>query len=62
LPFEALKKLWSGFRESSHDFRASTEIAPQLETDKLSKALNGREKGEGNGRVNPRVNFVTVLG
>ncbi len=52
MPFEALNKLWSGVRESNHDFRASTEIFPQLDTDKLIQTLDVREKGEGNGKAN----------
>jgi len=52
VPFEALNKLWSGVRESSHDFRASTEIFPQIDRDKLVQTLNVLEKGEANGRAN----------
>ncbi len=52
MPFEALNKLWTSVRESSHDFRASTEIFPSLDTDKLVQTLEVREKGTENGRAN----------
>ncbi|TBB57032.1 hypothetical protein ELH42_37800 [Rhizobium ruizarguesonis] len=47
--FEALNKLWNNVRESSHDFRASTEIFPALDTEKLAQTLEVREKGAENG-------------
>jgi hypothetical protein len=52
LPFEALNKLWTSVRESSHDFRASTEIFASLDTDKLVQTLEVREKGAENGKAN----------
>ncbi|MFC5757951.1 hypothetical protein [Rhizobium sp. GCM10022189] len=50
--FEALNKLWNNVRESSHDFRASTEIFPALDMEKLAQTLEVREKGAENGASN----------
>ena len=43
--FEALNKLWENVRESSHDFRASTEVFPTIDTEKMSVTLDLRAKG-----------------
>ncbi|TBF26332.1 hypothetical protein ELG88_28525 (plasmid) [Rhizobium leguminosarum] len=50
--FEALNRLWEGVRESSHDFRASTDIFPSLDIDKTSSTLDLRAKGAENGKLN----------
>lgn len=47
--FEALNKLWENVRESNHDFRASTEVFPAIDTEKMSATLDIRAKGAENG-------------
>ncbi|MDE1994830.1 MAG: hypothetical protein KGI75_20175 [Rhizobiaceae bacterium] len=50
--FEALNRLWETVHETSHDFRASTDVFPIVDTEKLSVSLNLREKGGASGRSN----------
>ncbi|MGO6982524.1 hypothetical protein [Rhizobium leguminosarum] len=50
--FEALNRLWESVRESSHDFRASTDIFPVIDIEKMSSTLELREKGAENGKLN----------
>lgn len=50
--FEALNRLWTTVRESSHDFRASTDIFPVFDTQKVSESLDLAGKGRKNGGEN----------
>ncbi|MFT4183184.1 MAG: hypothetical protein QM636_14850 [Rhizobium sp.] len=50
--FEALNRLWETARETSHDFRASTDVFPVVDVEKLSTTLGLREKGAAAGRAN----------
>ena len=50
--FEALNNLWETVRESSHDFRASTEVFPAIDTEKMSVTLDLRAKGAEAGLAN----------
>jgi hypothetical protein len=52
LRFEALNRLWDKVRDTSHDFRASTEVFPSIDSDKLAETMEVREKGAANGRLN----------
>ncbi len=47
--FEALNKLWEKVSESSHDFRASTQIFPSLDTDRIARDLSLKKLGEERG-------------
>ncbi|NTG48744.1 hypothetical protein G6M04_15275 [Agrobacterium rhizogenes] len=50
--FEALNRLWETVRETSHDFRASTDVFPVVDVEKLSTTLSLKEKGATTGRLN----------
>ncbi|TCP80829.1 hypothetical protein C8J31_11470 [Rhizobium sp. PP-CC-2G-626] len=50
--FEALNRLWSKVRETNHDFRASTDIFPLLDTEKLGRTLELSELGDAGGKSN----------
>jgi len=52
LRFEALNRLWESVRETSHDFRASTDVFPVVDIDKLGSTLDLKEKGAAAGRLN----------
>jgi hypothetical protein len=52
LRFEALNRLWDSVRETSHDFRASTDVFPLVDIEKLSATLDLKEKGAAAGRQN----------
>ncbi len=43
--FEALNKLWETVRESSHDFRVSTEIFPSFDVEKVARDYELEKKG-----------------
>lgn len=50
--FEALNRLWGAVRESSHDFRASTDIFPGFDIQKVSDSLDLVANGQANGAQN----------
>ncbi|MFB2563546.1 hypothetical protein [Rhizobium sp. IMFF44] len=50
--FEALNRLWDSVRETSHDFRASTDVFPVVDIEKLGTTLDLKEKGAAAGRQN----------
>jgi Skp family chaperone for outer membrane proteins len=50
--FDALNRLWGKVRESNHDFRASTDIFPMLDTEKLSRTFELVEIGDAGGKEN----------
>ena len=50
--FEALNRLWDNVRETSHDFRASTDVFPVVDIEKLGSTLDLKEKGAAAGRQN----------
>ncbi|CAN7261608.1 hypothetical protein LJR251_001111 [Rhizobium rhizogenes] len=50
--FEALNRLWETVRETSHDFRASTDVFPVVDIEKLSTTLSLKEKGVAAGGLN----------
>ncbi|MBB3608118.1 hypothetical protein [Rhizobium sp. BK602] len=50
--FEALNRLWETARETSHDFRASTDVFPVVDVEKLSTTLSLKEKGASAGQSN----------
>lgn len=50
--FEALNRLFESVRESSHDFRVTTDPFPPLDPDKLAKTLDLTKKGSANGAEN----------
>jgi hypothetical protein len=52
LRFETLNRLWENVRESSHDFRASTDIFPTIDLEKLSGTLAIPERAQANGASN----------
>jgi hypothetical protein len=52
LRFEALNRLWDSVRETSHDFRASTDVFPVVDIEKLGATLDLKEKGAVAGRQN----------
>jgi hypothetical protein len=52
LRFEALNRLWETVRETSHDFRASTDVFPVVDIEKLSTTLSLKEKGATAGGLN----------
>lgn len=49
--FEALNRLIDSVRESSHDFRITTDPFPPLDPEKLAKTLELAKKGAENGEV-----------
>jgi hypothetical protein len=52
LRFEALNRLWQSVNSSSHDFRASTEVFPNLDLERVASDLElvrrARERGAAN--------------
>jgi hypothetical protein len=52
LRFETLNRLWENVRQSSHDFRASTDIFPTIDLEKLSGTLAVHERAQANGASN----------
>lgn len=50
--FESLNKLREKLAESNHDFRATTEIFPSINVDKIASSLQLDETAEENGRNN----------
>jgi len=50
--FESLNKLYDSLRESSHDFRITTDPFPPLDPDKLSKSMELDRKAAENGKAN----------
>ncbi|EJC75760.1 hypothetical protein Rleg10DRAFT_5599 [Rhizobium leguminosarum bv. trifolii WSM2012] len=50
--FEALNRLWQTVRESNHDFRATTDIFPILDPEKVARTLEIVERGSKNGEKN----------
>src|SRR6218665_3668746 len=48
-PFEALNRLIDSVRESSHDFRITTDPFPPLDAEKLAKTMELAKKGAENG-------------
>jgi hypothetical protein len=50
--FDALNRLWEKVRESNHDFRATTEIFPNLDVDRIARDLELAEKGSRRGSEN----------
>lgn len=59
--FEALNRLWESVRESSHDFRASTEVFPAIDTEKISVTLDLRARGAESGALNRPVPAARAL-
>ncbi|WEX74145.1 hypothetical protein PYH37_001530 [Sinorhizobium numidicum] len=59
--FEALNRLWESIRESNHDFRASTDIFPILDVEKISRSLELHERGTENGAANRPVKSARAL-
>lgn len=59
--FDALNRLWNTVRESSHDFRASTDVFPIFETEKVSRSLEVQERGAANGANNRPVKSGRAL-
>ncbi|EJB02323.1 hypothetical protein Rleg9DRAFT_7359 [Rhizobium leguminosarum bv. trifolii WSM597] len=59
--FEALNRLWESVRESSHDFRASTDIFPLIDIEKMGSTLDLRERGHENGKLNRPVPSAASL-
>lgn len=55
--FESLNKLYDSLRESSHDFRITTDPFPPLDADKLTKSMEIERKAAENGKANvPAIN------
>lgn len=50
--FDALNRLWENVRESSHDFRSTTEIFPPLDREKVASSLELRKYGAERGSDN----------
>ncbi|AUX78897.1 hypothetical protein [Sinorhizobium fredii] len=50
--FEALNRLWESVRETNHDFRATTDIFPTLDVEKVSRTMELPERGAENGAAN----------
>lgn len=50
--FEALNRLWGSVRASNHDFRASTDIFPVFDIQKVSDSLDLARNGQANGAQN----------
>lgn len=48
--FDALNRLWERVRESSHDFRSTTNVFPPLDRDKIAADLELRTQGAERGR------------
>ena len=59
--FDALNRLWSSVRDSNHDFRASTDIFPIIDTEKVSKSLELTDRGRDNGKNNKPVKSARSL-
>lgn len=59
--FEALNRLLKKALEGHHDFKASTDIFPLLDTEKVSSSLELVELGEGNGKANKPPQSARVL-
>jgi hypothetical protein len=59
--FEALNRLWMTVRESNHDFRASTDIFPIFDTQKVSESLDLVGEGAKNGAQNRPVKSARTL-
>ncbi|MCD2183664.1 hypothetical protein [Rhizobium sp. GN54] len=53
--FEALNRLIESVRESSHDFRITTDPFPPLDSEKLAKTMELAKKGADNGTDNKPV-------
>ncbi|KQV83535.1 hypothetical protein [Rhizobium sp. Root1220] len=50
--FEALNNLYNSLRESSHDFRITTDPFPPFDADKLAKSMEIERKAGENGKAN----------
>ena len=50
--FESLNKLYESLRESSHDFRITTDPFPPLDAEKLSRTLEVERRAAENGKAN----------
>lgn len=59
--FEALNRLWETVRESSHDFRATTDIFPILDVESVSRTLELVERGTRSGTENLPVKTAKAL-
>lgn len=59
--FEALNRLWNTVRESSHDFRASTDVFPIFDIQKTSRSLDLEERGKANGSANKPAKSARAL-
>jgi uncharacterized protein YukE len=59
--FESLNRLWNTVRESSHDFRASIDIFPILDTERVSRSLELAERGAASGSINRPVKSSRAL-
>lgn len=59
--FDALNRLWDSARESSHDFRNSTDIFPVFDIEKMSRSLDLQERGAANGTLNKPVKSSRAL-
>ena len=59
--FDALNRLWNTVRETNHDFRASTDIFPILDTEKVARSLELAERGATNGAANRPVKSARAL-
>ncbi|MGO7175378.1 hypothetical protein ACCS91_36795 [Rhizobium ruizarguesonis] len=59
--FDALNRLWETVRQSNHDFRATTDIFPILDPEKVSRTLEIVERGSKNGEENLPVKTAKSL-
>jgi hypothetical protein len=59
LPFNALNRLWDTVKEPSHDFRASTQIFPNLDTDRIARDMELERHAEERGATDEPPTDVT---
>ncbi|MEY9097991.1 hypothetical protein ABIA24_000900 [Sinorhizobium fredii] len=59
--FEALNRLWESVRETNHDFKATTDIFPTFDVEKVSRTLELPERGTENGAANRPVKTARAL-
>lgn len=57
--FEALNNLWERVRESNHDFRASTQIFPSLDIDRIARDLELEKQAEERGTADEPPSVAT---
>lgn len=59
--FESLNRLWEGVRETSHDFRVSTQVFPSVDVERLAKTLDLVNHAKTNGEENRPATEPDVL-